>query len=125
MIDCIRVLVVDDQLHARKGLKVLLATWPQLQDVREAANGQQALSMVTASCPDVVLIDARMAGMDGVEATRIIKTNWPHVKVIVLSLYGEYQTAALAAGADAFVNKGEPPERLLSVLNTVASSSRL
>jgi CheY-like chemotaxis protein len=119
--DCIRVLVVDDQLRARQSLKALLATWPQLQEVREAANAQQALSVIEAFRPDVVLMDARMPGMDGVEATRTIKARWPQLRVIVLSMYAEYLDAALAGGADAFVNKGLAPEKLLVTLANVAS----
>jgi CheY-like chemotaxis protein len=116
MTGCIRILVVDDQMRARQSLKALLATWPQLQEVQEAASGQQALGAVEAFCPDVVFMDARMPEMDGVETTGIIKTRWPGVKVIVLSMYAEYLDAALAAGADAFVSKGIAPEKLLLTL---------
>jgi DNA-binding NarL/FixJ family response regulator len=65
-------------------------------------------------------MDARMPGTDGVDATRVIKARWPHVKVIVLSMYAEYIDAALAAGADAFVNKGVAPDKLLLTLARIA-----
>ena len=61
--------------------------------------------------------------MDGIEATRIIKTKLKHTPVIVLSMYLEYQEPALGAGADAFINKGDPPERLLDALTKVSSST--
>ncbi len=122
MADGIRVLVVDDQLRARQSLKALLATWPRLQEVREAASGQQALGSIETFHPDVVLMDARMPEMDGVEATREVKARWPNVKVIVLSMYAEYLDQALAAGADAFLSKGEPPEKLLVALANVTSA---
>ena len=73
--------------------------------------------------PDIVLIDARMPDMDGIQATRIIKTKSAQTPVIMLSMYIEYEAAALAAGADAFISKGDPPERLLEAL-TKASSSK-
>ncbi len=120
MTERIRVLVVDDQPRARQSLKALLATWPPLAEVREAANGRQAIGRVEESRPDVVLMDARMPEMDGVEATRLIKAQWPQVKVVVLSMYAEYLDQAVAAGADAFIGKGEPPEKLLHTLENMA-----
>ena len=114
-----QILIVDDQPRARQSLKALLVTWPQVKEIREAANGQEAVHLVEESQPHVVLMDVRMPEMDGVEATRLIKARWPQVKVIVLSMYADYMADALAAGADAFVSKGEPPERLLATLTTV------
>jgi len=114
-----QILIVDDQPRARQSLKALLATWPQVKEIREAANGQEAVHLVEESRPDVVLMDVRMPEMDGLEATRLIKARWPQVKVIVLSMYADYMADALAAGADAFVSKGEPPERLLATLAAV------
>jgi DNA-binding NarL/FixJ family response regulator len=114
-----QILIVDDQPRARQSLKALLATWPQVKEIREAANGQEAVHLVEESRPDVVLMDVRMPEMDGLEVTRLIKARWPQVKVIVLSMYADYMADALAAGADAFVSKGEPPERLLATLSAV------
>ncbi len=116
-----QILIVDDQPRARQSLKALLATWPQVEEIREAANGQEAMRLVEESRPDVVLMDVRMPEMDGLEATRLIKARWPQVKVIVLSMYADYMADALAAGADAFVSKGEPPDRLLATLASVAT----
>jgi len=120
MVESLEILVVDDQPRTRQSLKALLVTCPQVEEVREAANGRQAVRLVEESQPDVVLMDVRMPEMDGLLATRLIKTRWPQVKVILLSMYTEYLDEALAAGADAFVSKGEPPERLLATLATVA-----
>jgi DNA-binding NarL/FixJ family response regulator len=66
--------------------------------------------------PDVVLMDARMPVMDGLEATRVIKDKWPEVKIIVLTMYPAYRAQALAAGADACLIKGCPPEDLLKAI---------
>jgi DNA-binding NarL/FixJ family response regulator len=122
MTECIQVLIVDDQPRARKSLKALLSTWPVLQKVEEIANGQEAIQLVEERQPDVVLMDLCMPGMDGLQATHLIKARWPQVKVIVLTLYGEYEAEAMAAGADAFVAKGEPADRLLATLSAVTAS---
>ena len=119
----LRILIVDDQQRARRSLMALLATRFQLADTCEAANGMEAVRCVEECKPDVVLMDARMPEMDGIEATRMIKTISEHTPVIVLSMYPEYQEAALAAGADAFISKGDPPERLLEALTKVSSST--
>jgi CheY-like chemotaxis protein len=120
MLRALRILIVDDQPRARRSLKALLGTRFKLDDTCEAVNGLEAIGCVEECKPDLVLMDARMPEMDGIEATRIIKTRAPDVPVIVLSMYGEYQAAALAAGAEAFIVKGEPPERLLTLLTAIS-----
>ena len=119
----LRILIVDDQPRARHSLKALLATKFQLAETCEAANGMEAIQCVDDCKLDVVLMDARMPEMDGIEATHIIKTKSAHIPVIVLSMYPEYQESAHAAGAKAFINKGDPPERLLEALTKVNSST--
>jgi DNA-binding NarL/FixJ family response regulator len=125
MTECIQVLIVDDQPRARKSLKALLSTWPAFQKVEEVASGQEAVQLVKESQPDVILMDICMPNMDGLQATRIIKARWPQVKVIVLTLYGDYEAEAMAAGADAFVAKGEPADHLLATLSAVTASRLL
>ncbi len=112
----IRVLIADDRLSSRNGLRALLATEIKIKIVGEAADGQEAVQMVAECQPDVVLIDVRMPEINGLEATRIIKENWPDVKVIVLTMYPSYQGEALAAGADAFLIKGCSAEDLLQAI---------
>lgn len=107
-----RVVIVDDRRAVRQGLHALLALWPDVACVGEAADGQEGVELVAEQRPDVVLMDVRMRGMDGLEATRRIKSQWPEVRVIVLTLRAEYMAEALAAGADAFLVKGGPPEAL-------------
>ena len=118
----IRVLIADDSVRARQGLRALLATWPDITVVGEAANGQEAVRRVAEYRPDVVLMDLEMPVLDGVQATRLIKQQWPAVTVIVLTVYAVEQPAALAAGADAFVIKGGTPEWLLAALGVDATS---
>ena len=112
----IRVLITDDHARSRNSLRALLATWPEVEVVAEAANGQEAMYQVEERQPDVVLMDARMPLMDGFEATRLIKNKWPGVRVIMLTLYARYKTEALAAGADAFLVKGCPDEKLVGAI---------
>ena len=119
-----RVLIVDDSAHTRTGLRALLATWAAVEVVGEAANGRDALRLVAEQAPDIVLMDLQMPVLDGVEATRLIKQQWPTVTVVALTLYTTEQGAALAAGADSFVVKGGAPERLLSALGLGAASGQ-
>jgi YesN/AraC family two-component response regulator len=107
-----RVLIADDQQPTRQGLRALLTLLPDIEWVGEAADGRKAVELVIERRPDVVLMDVRMPVMDGIEATRRIKSQRPEVKVIMLTIYAEYQAEALAAGADEFLIKGEPTEIL-------------
>jgi len=123
MSEPIRILVVDDQPRARQSLKILLATCPQVKEVREAALAREAVRLIQESQPDVVLMDVQMPEMNGLQATRLVKAQWPQVKVIILTLYAEYAAEARAAGADAFICKGEPAGKLLTTLITVATDN--
>lgn len=120
----IRVLIADDQPRARRSLKALLGTVPQVAEVCEAGDGHEALRCIEACQPDLVLLNVRMPGLDGLQVTRLVKNRWPQVKVIALSVYGEYGAEVLAAGADAFVSKSEPPHRLLEALEMVTAPLR-
>jgi two-component system nitrate/nitrite response regulator NarL len=113
----VRLLIVDDQQHARRSLKALLATKFQLVDTCEAANGIEALQCARDCKPDIILMDVRMPEMDGIEAIRTIKAENAQTPIIALSMYPGYRDTAIAAGASAFFSKGESPEQLLAVLN--------
>ena len=115
----VRVLIADDSARAREGLRALLATWPEIEVVGEVANGEEAVGFVEESRPDVTLLDIQMPVMDGLKATRLIKSRWPEVRVVALSMFPLHRAAALAAGADVFVNKGDSPEQLLAALSAV------
>ncbi len=118
-----RILVVDSQPRTRQSLRALLATWPQMGEIQEARSGVEAVQLIESFCPDLVLMGVRLPDLDGLDATRLIKKRWAHVKIIVLSSYADYEADALGAGADAFVHKGEPPDRLLEALAVVTSRS--
>lgn len=111
-----RVLIVDDQRPTRQGLKAVLTLSPQVEIIGEAADGQESVDLVAKHHPDVVLMDVQMPVMDGLEATRHIKSRWPEVRVVVLTMHANYRTRALAAGADAFLIKGCPSEMLRAAI---------
>jgi DNA-binding NarL/FixJ family response regulator len=111
-----QVLIADDNARARTGLRALLTLRPEIELASEAVDGLQAVQMVAERQPDVVLMDARMPQMDGLEATRRIKEGWPEVRVIVVSMYPSNRAAALAAGADGFLGKGCKVDELLSAI---------
>jgi CheY-like chemotaxis protein len=119
MAEALRMLIVDDQRRTRQSLRALLAAEFPLIRMLEAESGFEALKRVEDWSPDIVIMDARMPDLDGIEVTRTIKRQTPHVKVIVLSMFAEYHAASLEAGADAFISKGDPPERLLAVLRGI------
>jgi DNA-binding NarL/FixJ family response regulator len=112
----VRILIADDQKHSRQSLRTLLQTLPAVEEVRDVPDGKAAIELLATWEPDVAVLDARMPELDGVQATRIIRATWPRVRVIVLSMYPDYQADALRAGAHAFVSKGAPPSDLLDLL---------
>ncbi|MET9951709.1 response regulator transcription factor [Streptomyces sp. NPDC006339] len=125
----VRVLLADDQALIRGGLRALIESEPGLDVAGEAADGGQAVDQARALLPDVVLMDIRMPGMDGLEATREICADpaLTGVKVVVLTTFGqdEYVLTALKAGASGFMMKDTAPEELLSAIRTVAAGDSL
>ena len=117
--------MVDDERSVREGTKALLAFARGIDVVHEACSGQEAVRIVTMEQPDVVLMDVRMPVMDGLEATRQIKADWPQVKVIVLTMHPSHRKDALAAGADHFLMKGRMGELLENTIRAVASEQVL
>ena len=112
----VRVLIADDQGPTRQGLRALLSLCPQVEIVAEAIDGRAAVDLVAARQPDVVLMDMQMPVMDGLEATRQIKEQWPEVKVIALTMHPKYRVEAVAAGIDAFLLKGTSTGALLDII---------
>ncbi len=115
-----RILIVDDAPRARASLHTLLNIYSQDAEIQEAASGDEALQCLDEALPDVVLMDIMMEGLDGIRATKFIKQRAPQVKVIAVSIACDLQAEALAAGADAFVCKTDPPRVLLDALTRVA-----
>ncbi|WP_030599475.1 response regulator [Streptomyces fulvoviolaceus] len=117
------VLIVDDQDLQRFGFRVLLESVPETEVVGEAAHGAEAVRKAAELRPDVVLMDIRMPGMDGIEATRRIVAAGGRSRVLVLTTFDldEYAHAALRAGASGFLLKDARPEELLAGIRAVAA----
>ena len=120
----VHVLIVDHEAHTRLGLQALLAAWPQIEVVGAAANGAEAVQLAEKCRPDVALIDIPIPapawsgaeGMDGLEAIRLFRSQWPQVRIVALAMYATHRAAALAAGSDAFLLKGCPAQDLLDAI---------
>jgi DNA-binding NarL/FixJ family response regulator len=118
----IRVLLVDDQALLRKGFRMILEEEPAIEVVGEAADGDQAVALTDELQPDVVLMDVRMPGMDGIEATSRIVRSGSTTKVLILTTFDldEYAFAGLRAGASGFLLKDVPPAGLITAIQVVA-----
>ena len=124
----IRVLVADDQTLVRRGFRMILETEPDLEVVGEAGDGDEAVALVDAGEVDVVLMDVRMPGTDGIEATRrIAAAGAERPRVIMLTTFDmdEYVYDALRAGASGFLLKDVPPEQLVAGIRAVHSGEAM
>jgi DNA-binding NarL/FixJ family response regulator len=123
----IRVLIVDDQTIVRAGFAALLAAQPDIVVVAEAGDGREAVQLAERHRPDLVLMDIRMPGMDGIEATRKIITARPDIRVLVLTTFDvdEYVYEALGVGASGFLLKDATAEDLVSAVRVVARGDAL
>jgi DNA-binding NarL/FixJ family response regulator len=125
----VRVLLADDQTLVRAGFRVLLERAPDIEVVAEATDGDEAIALTRAHRPDVVLMDIRMPGTDGLTATRRILADarLPDVRVVVLTTFelDEYVFAALQAGASGFLLKDLEPDELRRAVRVVAAGGAL
>ncbi|MFF5294279.1 response regulator [Paractinoplanes globisporus] len=119
----IRVLLVDDQPLIRAGLRMLCAAEPDLEVVGEAGNGREAVTLAERLTPDVVVMDLRMPGVDGISATSRILAGRPAIRVLVLTTFGDddHLYPALTAGACGFLLKDAPPAELLDGIRRAAA----
>ena len=123
----IRVLVADDQSMVRAGFRMLLSREQDVEVVAEASNGLEAVAAAARFRPTVVLMDIRMPGLDGLQATRRILATDDTARILILTTFDldEYIYEALRAGASGFVLKDDPPEQLLAAIRTVAAGDAL
>ncbi len=117
----IRVMIVDDQELVRHGFRLVIDADPRTTVVGEAGDGEEAVQVATRLNPDVVVMDVRMPGMNGIEATRRITVLLPHTRVLVLTTYDldEYAFGALRAGASGFLVKSTRPADLIGAIASV------
>jgi DNA-binding NarL/FixJ family response regulator len=118
-----RVVVADDQTVVREGLVTLLSTMPDIEVVGSAGDGEQALTVVAQTAPDVVLMDLRMPHVDGVDATRRIRATHPCTQVVVLTTYADDQSIidALRAGAIGYLTKDAGRDHIRRAIQAAAS----
>jgi len=123
----LKLLLVDDQDLIRESLHIVLDMDPEIQVVGLAENGHVAIQQCEAHQPDVVLMDVHMPVMDGVEATRQIKTQWPDIRVIILTTFQEinYVVDALGAGAEGYLLKAIHPKDLAAGIKWVHQGGTL
>ena len=127
----LRVVIADDQKLVRAGFSMILGAQPDIEVVGEADDGAEAIRVVRAARPDVVLMDVRMPELDGLAATRELLSKGPegrHVpKILILTTFDvdDYVYEALAAGASGFLLKDTPPEELVEAVRAVAAGDSL
>ena len=119
----IRVLLVDDEELVRSGLRLILSTEPDLDVVAEAADGEQALALAELHRPDVVMLDIRMPGLDGIEVARRLAASGSPARVVVLTTFDndDYVYGALRAGASGFLLKDAPATQLVTAIRAAAA----
>ena len=113
-----KILLCDDQAVIRDGLEMLLTLEKDFQVVGSAQDGHEALELVTQKSPDLVLMDLKMPGMNGIEATREIRKKFPHVKILVLTTYDEDEWVfdAIRAGASGYLLKDTPRQKIIEAI---------
>lgn len=123
----IRVALADDEALIRGGLRMILEGEEDIRLVGEAEDGTAAIDLAVEQSPDVIVMDLRMPGVDGIEATGTIRKRIPGVKVLVVTTFDldDYVLAALKAGADGFLIKDTAPEDLVGAIRTVAAGESL
>lgn len=119
----IRVLICDDQWIVCEGLEAILHADPEIEVTAVAHDGAEALALIPEASPDVILLDLKMPGMDGIQATREIGRRFPAIKVLVLTTYGDddWVFEAIRAGASGYLLKGTPRESLIAAVKGTAA----
>ncbi len=123
----IKVLIVDDQALIREGLNMMLGLYDEIKIVHEANNGKEAIEILGEKDVDVILMDIRMPIMNGVEATKIIKEKYPHIKILILTTFNEdeYIFEGLNNGADGYLLKDIGSKELVNNIKAVYKGDML
>jgi DNA-binding NarL/FixJ family response regulator len=125
--ETIRVLIADDQTITRSGIRSLLATQEDVEIVGEAQNGEEAIEFASSTQPDVILMDLRMPGVNGIDATRRIHRTFPHIGILVLTVFEDDISVfpAIRAGARGYLLKNTEQDELLRAIHTVANGGAI
>src|SRR5258708_6252794 len=121
--ETIRILIADDQLITRQGLRTLLAATPGIEVIGEAANGAEVIELAASLQPDVILMDLKMPGINGIEATRRIHRTSPHIALLVVTIFADDTSVfpAIRAGASGYLLKDADQAELVRAIQTVAA----
>jgi DNA-binding NarL/FixJ family response regulator len=125
--DPIRILIADDQTITRSGLRSLLAAQEEIEIVGEARNGEEAIDLAATHQPDVILMDLRMPGVNGIEATRRIHRTSPHIGILVVTVFEDDMSVfpAIRAGARGYLLKNTEQDEILRAIRTVANGGAI
>jgi len=115
----LRVMIVDDDSRTRSALAAYLSVLDGMTVTAQALDGIEAIELIQAQPPDIVLMDVQMPRMGGIQATRIVKHQWPQIKVVILTIDPGCLCEATSAGADAFLVKGCSADEMASILRSV------
>lgn len=117
----IRVLLVDDHALFRTGMRHILGQYSEINVIGEAGSGEEAIDMVRQDKPDLIMMDVRMPGIGGIEATRKILRQEPDIRIIAVTVYSDdpFPSQLLDAGARGYISKGCPAEEMLEAVRTV------
>jgi len=123
----IKVIIVDDQEIVREGLKMILSLHEEIEVIGEACNGEDLLKLLLAKTPKVILMDIRMPVMDGIEATKLVKEKYPHIKIIILTTFNEdeYIFDVLKNGADGYILKDSASKEIIDSIKTACEGNVL
>ncbi|MFH1851827.1 MAG: response regulator transcription factor, partial [Candidatus Neomarinimicrobiota bacterium] len=117
------ILIADDHTILRQGLRILINSEPGLRCIGEAGSGEEAVALAREHTPDVVIMDISMEGLNGIDATRIIKNEHPDIKVVILSMFpdDEYVLGAVDAGASGYLVKQTAANNLIDAIRAVSN----
>jgi len=119
--EVIRLMLVDDHQVVREGLRRMLELEPDMRVVAEAANAEEAMAQASKVTPDIILMDIKMPGVDGIELTRRLKEQNPQFNILVLTLYDEYFPRAIEVGAAGYLRKDLRREELIEAIRMVVA----
>ena len=119
----IRIALVDDHALVRDGIRALLAVKPSFEVVGEAEDGPEALELCRREMPDILLVDIGLKEMNGLELTRLLREQYPEIKILVLSMYDnqEYIATSIRAGASGYVLKNAPSREIIAAIEAIAT----